>query len=94
MDNEAFVEYKEGIKRWNSRQDKRIELLENSVEDLKSMSISIEKLATNMQNMLNEQVNQGKRLESLEAKDGEMWRTVVKYVISALVGLAIGYLFK
>lgn len=94
MNQEVFDEYKEGIHRWNTRQDKRIELLEKTVEDLKSMSVSIEKLATNMQNMLDEQVNQGKRLENLESRDGDMWRSFIKYGLSALIGIVVGYFFN
>ena len=47
-----------------------------------------------MENMLKEQVSQGKRLETLESRDGEMWRKVVGYVITAIAGVFIGYLFK
>ena len=44
--------------------------------------------------MLKEQVNQGKRLETLESRDGEMWRKVVGYVVTAVVGIVVGFLFK
>jgi len=43
-----------------------------------------------MKNMANEQIKQGERLEALEGRDGEMWRTVVKYVLTAALGLVIG----
>lgn len=36
------------------------------------MNVSIERLAVNMENMLKEQLQQGKRLEQLEARDGEL----------------------
>ena len=44
--------------------------------------------------MLKEQVNQGKRLETLEGRDGEMWRKVVGYVATAIAGIVVGYIFK
>ena len=47
-----------------------------------------------MENMLKEQLKQGERLEVLEARDGEMWRKVVSYAITAIVGIVIGFLFK
>lgn len=36
---------------------------------------------------------QGKRLVSLESKDGEMWRKVVGYVITAVIGIVLGFAF-
>ena len=58
------------------------------------MNTSIEKLALNMENMLKEQKNQGKRLEILESRDGEMWRKVVGYLVTAVLGIFVGYYFK
>ncbi len=77
----------------NKRQDKRIELLEESTKRLEALNTSIEKLAINMESMLKEQVRQGKRLEELENRDGEMWRKVMAYVITTIVGTIIGYIF-
>ena len=44
--------------------------------------------------MLKEQESQGKRLEILEGRDGEQWRKVVGYAITAVLGIALGYIFK
>ena len=44
--------------------------------------------------MLKEQVEQGKRLEILESRDGEMWRKVISYAVTAIVGIVIGFIFK
>lgn len=78
----------------NKRQDKRIELLEEATKRLDGLNSSIEKLALNMENMLKEQVKQGNRLEVLESRDGEMWRKVISYAITAIVGIVIGFVFK
>ena len=87
-------EFKRRIEEENIRQDKRIELLEENTRRVETISVSIEKLAANMENMLKEQLNQGKRLEVLESRDGEMWRKVVGYAVTAIVGILIGFLFK
>ena len=42
--------------------------------------------------MVKEQEKQGKRLETLEDRDGAMWRKVVAYGATALVGIFIGYI--
>ena len=78
----------------NIRQNHRLNALEETVKQVAAISTSVEKLALNMENMLKEQVNQGKRLETLESRDGEMWRKVVGYVATAVVGIVVGFLFK
>lgn len=87
-------EFRRRIEEENKRQDKRIEILEEKAKRIEGLNSSIEKLALNMENMLKEQLKQGKRLEVLEARDGEMWRKVVSYAITAIVGIVIGFLFK
>lgn len=87
-------EFRRRIEEENKRQDKRIEILEENAKQIEGLNSSIEKLALNMENMLKEQLKQGKRLEVLEGRDGEMWRKVVSYAITAIVGIVIGFLFK
>ncbi len=84
-------EFRKRIEEANKRQDTRLELLEESTKEFSALSTSIEKLAVNMENMLKEQVQQGKRLEVLEGRDGEMWRKVVGYAVTAIVGIVIGF---
>lgn len=77
----------------NKRQNRRIDLLEQNVEKMGALTTSVEKLATNMESMLKEQEKQGKRLETLESRDGEMWRKVVGYIVTAVVGIILGFIF-
>jgi len=46
-----------------------------------------------MENMQKEQQEQGSRLEKLESRDGEMWRKVVSYAVTAVVGILVGFIF-
>ena len=78
----------------NNRQNHRLEILEETVKQVASISTSVEKLALNMENMLKEQVSQGKRLETLESRDGDMWRKAVGYAVTAIIGIVLGYIFK
>lgn len=87
-------EFRRRLEEENKRQDKRIELLEESVKRFEALNTSIEKLATNMENMLKEQIRQGGRLDELESRDGQMWRKVVSYAITAVLGIIIGFIFK
>lgn len=78
----------------NDRQNKRIEILEKNVKEFSSIATSVEKLAINMQGMLKEQEKQGKRLEALEGKDGEMWRKVTGHIATTVIGIVVGYILK
>lgn len=78
----------------NKRQNRRLDTLEQTVKEVAKINTSVEKLATNMENMVKEQATQGKRLETLEGRDGDMWRQAVKYAITAIIGIVVGYIFK
>ena len=85
-------EFRRRLEEENRRQDKRLELLEQSVREIGALTTSVEKLAQSVENMVREQERQGKRLEELESRDGEMWRKVVGYVITAVVTGVVGFL--
>lgn len=78
----------------NARQNRRIELLEEHIREIGSISASVEKLAVNMESMLREQERQGERLKTLEGRDGEKWRQVAGYTITAVISLVLGYLVQ
>lgn len=86
-------EFRRRLEEENQRQDKRISLLEESVREMGQLTTSVEKLAVSMESMVKEQEKQGKRLETLEARDGEMWRKVVGYVVTAVIGIVLGFVF-
>mgnify|MGYP000488573544 FL=1 len=86
-------EFKQRLKEENSRQDRRIALLEESVSKMGALFTSVEKLAMSMQSMVKEQEKQGERLETLESRDGEMWRKAVGYVVTAIIGIFVGFVF-
>lgn len=77
----------------DKRQNRRIDELEENVRQISSLAASTEKLAVNMENMLKVQEQQGERLERLEGRDGEMWRKVTGYVITAVIGIVVGFIF-
>ncbi len=43
--------------------------------------------------MVKEMEQQNDRLKTLENRDGEMWRKVTGYLITAVLGVVIGYIF-
>ena len=75
----------------NDRQNKRIEQLENTVnqivvQQLTALTGTIQALKTSVDTTIKEQAAIGERVKKLEDKDGDMWRTAVKCVFSALLG--------
>ncbi|MBU5680088.1 hypothetical protein [Blautia sp. MSJ-9] len=78
----------------NTRQNRRIELLEETTKQISELTSSVQTLALSVKNMVEEQSRQGKRLETLENRDGEMWRKVTGYVLTTVIGIIVGFLAK
>ena len=71
----------------------RVGDLELETRAINDLAMSTQRMAVNMENMLEEQKRQGERLESLEGRDGKKWREVTKHVVTALVSIILGYIF-
>lgn len=78
----------------NDRQNHRLDTIEESIKQIAALSTSFEKLAVNMESMLKEQLSHVKRLESLESRDGDMWRKSVSYAVTVIIGIVIGFVFR
>lgn len=74
----------------NERQNRRIQLLEDNMRQINSLTVSVEKMAVNMENMLAEQKKQGERLESLEKEPVESHKQIKTAIITALVSTVVG----
>ncbi len=86
-------EFRRRIEEENKRQDKRLELLESNTKQIGTLTTSVEKLALSIESMVKEQEEQGNRLVALESRDGEMWRKVVGYIVTAIIGVVVGFIF-
>ena len=87
-------EFRRRLEEENKRQDKRIDLLEENVRQVSSLTVSVAKMAQSLEQMVTEQERQGERLEILERRDGEMWRKGMGYMITAVVGIIVGFIFN
>lgn len=98
MDEKDLItrkEHEEFVRRMdeaNNRQSKRLEIVEKDVRQIGSLTTAVEKLAMSMENMVREQMKQGERLDQLESRDGEMWRKVTSYIVTAIVGAVVCYI--
>lgn len=87
-------EFRRRMEEQNQRQDKRLSVIEEDLAKLTELTTTVHRLAASMEHMCKEQEKQGARLEKMEARDGEMWRKVVGYVITAVVGIVLGFVFN
>ena len=76
----------------NSRQNKRIEIIEVKQSQRSELVVSVKVLAANVENIAKEINEQGLRLKEIEGRPTKRWEQLVGYVISALVTAFIAYL--
>ena len=84
------VEFERRLDEHNKRQDARLAQIETSVSSMNDLVINVGKLATSVEHMAKEQKSQGDRLDKMESRDGEMWRNVVGYTVTAIIGVIVG----
>lgn len=77
----------------DKRQNRRIDELEETVRQIGDLTASIKELAVSMKNMMKVQEQQGNDIEELKNHDGEMWRKVTGYVVTAVIGIVVGFIF-
>lgn len=87
-------EFAKRIDAQEKRQDKRLEMLENTVHEIGALTVSVQKLAQSLQSMVKEQEQQGRRLQALESRDGEKWRKLMGYIATALTSGAVTLLLS
>lgn len=74
----------------NDRQNRRIQLLEDNMQQINALTVSVEKMAVNMENMLSEQKKQGEKLEILEKEPAENQKQIKLAVIASVIGTVAG----
>lgn len=72
----------------------RIDKVEAVTDELHKLTLAVERLTLTVSNMVKQQEVHESRLDVLESKDGEMWRSLTKYVITAIAGIIVGYAMK
>ena len=87
-------EFAKRIDAENNRQNQRIKLLEEQTKQVTEIALSVRELAQSIKQMAETQKEQGEKLEKLESRDGEMWRKVTGYIITAIIGIVIGFVFQ
>ncbi len=75
------------LKAENTRQNKRIDNLEEQTKELTSLNVSIRELTVNMTQMVQAQKDTNERLHKLEDRDAQKWQSTVKYIGTFAVGV-------
>ena len=88
---EVHKEFAERIQAEETRQNKRLDKIEESIFQIGELTTSVKVLASNMENMAKEQERQGERLQSIEDKPAKNWDKLVWAIAGALIAGIIGY---
>ena len=87
-------EFKERMKDEDHRQNKRLDAIEEEVRQIRELTVSVAKMAQSLETMTEEQKKQGERLEKIENRDGEKWRTTVAEILKIALGIVLGFVFS
>lgn len=91
----------ERLKDEDQRQNRRIQVIEDSNKQINNLALSVQELATSVKDIAKETERLGGRvdeninkldirLSKIEGRDGERWRSVISYLITAVISLLIG----
>lgn len=87
-------EFRRRMEEEHKRQNSRIGILEERTDAVTDLVVSVKELALSVKQMAETQKSQGEKLEKLEQRDGEMWRKIIGYVVTTIIGIMIGFMFK
>ena len=88
-----FEEYKERLEDKKSAWDADLVEVKTEVKELRELTNAVSKLAQNMENMMKEQERTSGRLDAIERRDGEMWRKLIGYILTALASAVMTFIF-
>lgn len=86
---EVHNEFVKRIDAEDSRQNKRIEIIEQKQAQISELVASVKVLAANVESIAKEINEQGLRLKEIEGIPKKRWETVIACIITGLVGAAI-----
>ncbi|MCR5790375.1 MAG: hypothetical protein K6G83_10865 [Lachnospiraceae bacterium] len=98
--NEEYITRKEHeifeakIEAEDKRQNKRIDVLEETVKQIQDLTISVKEMTVSINNMAATLERQVNRLDAIEKEPAENWKKAVWIVLSALIGAAVGALLR
>lgn len=82
----------EAVKAEIKRIDEKLDLHAASIQEVRGLMSTVNRLAVNMENMLREMQKQSNRIDKLEQVPVDMAREIRKTAINTLVGVLVGAL--
>lgn len=93
---QEYSEFSKRIDDENHRQNRRIEVLEENVKEIHSLTVSMERMAVNMENMLAAIERQGtliekqnSRIDRMEQEPAGRWKGIKSKAIDTAVAVII-----
>ena len=84
MDEVIKIQF-EAMQKENDRQNARLKELEQDVKELKEIHVSVKLLANNMEQMLEEQKEQGERIKKMERTPADKWNTMTRTIFTSII---------
>lgn len=91
---EVHKEFAERINAEESRQNKRLDKLEDGFGQLSELTSALKVMANNMENMAKEQARQGERLQAIEDVPAKNWEKLVWAIGGAILTAVIAFILK
>ena len=88
-----FAEFQKRLEDKKAAWDKDLADVKAEVKEIRNLTTSVAELAQSMKAMAEEQKRQGQRLDKIESRDGEMWRKLIGYVLTALASAVMTFIF-
>lgn len=70
----------------------RLGKVEETIGEINRLTLSVQSLAESVQRMCKEQERQSERLQTLEDRDGDNWRALMKYLLTGIAGALAGFI--
>lgn len=86
---EVHNEFVKRIDAEDSRQNKRIEIIEAKQAQISELVASVKVLAANVENIAKEINKQSQRLDEIEGIPKKRWETIVACIITGLLGAVL-----
>lgn len=92
LPREVHDEFAQRMEDEHRRINHRLESMEGTVGEINRLALSVQSLAESVQRMCKEQERQSERLQTLESRDGDNWRALMKYLLTGLAGALAGFI--
>lgn len=70
------------------------EKIEKNLTQIHELAASVRELAASVRTIAENQKRLGDKIESLQSKDGEMWRKLISYIVTAIAGAVVMQAFQ